>query len=99
MPIKTTNPIAISEPNVPFDNLAISVAISPLWEDKYVGASVSLVLTPYRILADGTIEKSNNYRTVSIVDAYKEAETDPVLAQAVQSIYGALAQYVADKGL
>ncbi len=100
MAITTNQPVEIQFPEIPFDKLAISLAISPLFEPTRIGASVAMQCIPYRILPDGTVEaKREAARSIAIGDAFVEAQNDPALAVAVQTIYGALGQFVAAKNL
>ena len=100
MPIQTTNPVSIQSPEIPFDKLAISLAVSPVFRPDSIGAAVAMTCTPYRVLADGAVEKLDSaIRTVAISDAFAEAQSDPVLAQCVTQIYDALQTYIAAKGL
>lgn len=100
MPITTTNAVTVSCPEIPFDKLAISLAVSPVFRPDSIGAAVAMTCTPYRVLPEGAIEKLDSAsRTVAIGDAFAEAQADPVLAQCVTQIYDALQTYIAAKGL
>lgn len=100
MAIQTSNPVAVIEPEVPFDKLAIQLVIAPNWQPTRVGAAVVINAVPYRQLSDGTIEKLDSAaRSINIGDAFVEAQTDPALAEAVTAIYAALEKFVAAKGL
>ncbi len=100
MAIQTSSPVVLQHPEIPFDKLALTVAISPLYEEKRIGASVAITLTPYRVLPDETIEvRREDMRAISIGDAFIQAQTDPALAKAVTAIYSALGQFVSEKGL
>lgn len=96
MPITAKTPLVKEDKEYPY--YAINLAISPFWETNNVGASVSLRLTPYREVGDGTFETvQEESKSVVYLDAFKDAANDPDLAEAVQSINAALVKFIEAK--
>lgn len=104
MAITTSNPIAIVHPEIPFDKVAVGLIIQPIFRPQEVSASVMLTLRHYRQLPDGSIEQMPSIQgsepmTQAIGDVFQAASADPVLAQALGTIYSAIQAYLAGKGL
>jgi len=100
MAITTQNVVQVSYPEIPYDKLAISLAVSPIFQANKIAAAVAMSCTPFRQLPDGTLEKLDSaMRTVAIADAFKDSENDPVLAECVNKIFGALQEYISAKGI
>lgn len=79
--------------------LGINLAVSPMWQDSYIGCSVAMRLTPFRV-KDGKVEKLDDQaRAVVYGDAFEAAASDPDLAACVQAIEAALAAFVTAKGV
>lgn len=99
MPISTTQPITISGNTYPY--LTVNLAISPLIKD-YIGGSVAMKLTPYRELGNGEFDiLDDSYaKQVVYLDVFQNIDNGDVeLGNVVQSIMGAIQQYIIDKGL
>lgn len=92
-------PIAIKNPEIPYDKLAVSLMISPIFRDTEVGASVVMQAMYYRVLPDGTIDRPN-LPPISEQhgDVYADAASDLALATALVEIEAAIKKYVAAKG-
>lgn len=92
--------IQTTTPEDGFDSLGINLAISPLWMEQSIGCSVAMRLTPFRVNADGTIERNEDgVKAVVFGDAFEAAQTDADLAACVQAIQDALQAFVTAKGL
>lgn len=100
MPITTSTPYVDADGNE-YPYFLVNLAVSPRVQGGEIGASVACRLTPYRVDADGNVVKAPNEASRALVygDAYKAAETDPALANAVTNIWGAIQQLVAEKGV
>jgi hypothetical protein len=98
MAIISTKPTIVD--GVEYPLLLVNLAISPLvQEGGIIGASVAMRLTPYRDLG-GNIEQLPDYaKAVSYLDVFKEAETDPEIASAIEKIMTGIQEFINDKGL
>ena len=98
MPIKSTNPTIVNEVEYPL--LLVNLAISPLVkEGGIIGASVAMRLTPYRDLGGNIEQLPDHAKEVSYFDVFKEAESDPEIASAIDKIMTGLQEFITDKGL
>ena len=98
MAIITSKPELANGVEYPY--LGVNLAISPVWQESNIGASVAIVFTPFRVTDSGAVERlPGKERPCIYGDAYMAALTDPALAQAVETILGAIQQFVTDKGL
>ena len=98
MPIQASTPIIYEGESYPY--YGINLAISPMWKTNDVGGSVAMRLTPYRILQDGSIENiPDQAKAVVYMDVFADMQTDPALANVVQSIMGAIQQFIVDKNI
>lgn len=97
MPISTANP-ATDEQGNEYPHVLISLAVSGRPQGGNVAASVAMTAQPYRIV-DGEIVTCGPPRKFRTGDAFTEAASDAALAAAVQTIMGAVQQFVTDKGL
>jgi hypothetical protein len=95
MPLTSTNPIIVDGQEYPY--FLVNLSISPY--DAPRGASVALRLTPYRNEELGGIEQQPDYaKTVSLLDVFKVAESDPAFEKAIEGILSTLQQFIDDKG-
>lgn len=99
MPILTSTPKAISNPEIPYDRLGVSLAISPIWKPNDVEAAVSITAIPYRVLPDGSIDKLEaaawSYNNGQV---FANSLTDPALAAAASALMTAVQNFLAAKG-
>ncbi len=96
-------PKPLANPDIPFDRLAVSLVINPLFRPTEVTATVILAGQRYRQLADGTVEKSGEplrevYPDVFTAAAKQAAAGDTALASALVEINAAIQKYVAARG-
>ncbi len=98
MPITSTVPTIVDGIEYPY--LLVNLAISPLLNnDGSIGGSVAMRLTPYR-MNNGLVEQlPDNAKAVSYFDIFKEAQSDPEIASAVNKIMSGLQEFITDKGL
>lgn len=98
MPIQSTNPTIVD--GVEYPLLLVNLAISPLVKDGgQIGASVAMRLTPYRDLGESIEQLPDHAKAVSYFDVFKEAESDPEIAGAIEKIMTGLQEFITDKGL
>ena len=99
MPIVSTNPTAPSHPEIAYDRLGVSLAVSPIWQASDVEAAVSITAIPYRVLPDGSIDKRPDLQwTFSTGQAFADSANDPALAAAATSLMTAIQTFLAAKG-
>lgn len=99
MPILTAAPLAIEHPEIPFDRLGVSLAISPIWKPDDVEAAVSITAVPYRVLPDGSIDKLESAAWgYNCGQVFSDAENDPALADAAAALMTAIQTFLAAKG-
>ena len=100
MPIYTTNDIPINHPEIKYDKYLINFTAYPVVSGNNIEAGMTLTMTPYRELPDGTLDvKEDAKRVHSNSACFATAETDPVMATALNDIFFALGTYIAAKGL
>ena len=98
MAITSTQPTIVD--GVEYPLLLVNLAISPLvQEGGIIGASVAMRLTPYRDLGGNIEQLPDSMKAVSYFDIFKEAESDPEIASAVEKIMTGLQEFITDKGL
>lgn len=98
MPIQSTNPTIVD--GVEYPLLLVNLAISPVvHEGGIIGASVAMRLTPYREVGGAIEQLPDHAKAVSYFDVFKEAETDPEIASAIEKIMTGLQEFITDKGL
>ena len=97
MPLITSNPELIDGQEYPY--LGISMAVSPQWRERDLGAMVAVRFTPYRVAEDGTIVPSGVDRVVVYGDAFTAAESDPDVAAFVQAFLASVQAFVTAKGI
>lgn len=100
MPITPTKNKPIVEPTIPYDRYLVNLSISPIVQETDVEAAMSLTLTPYRVLSDGSIDVNAEGRISDNNGAcFASAATDPVMAQAAGAIFAAIQGYITGRGL
>ena len=98
MAITSTQPTIVD--GVEYPLLLVNLAISPLvQEGGQIGASVAMRLTPYREIPGGIEQLPDYAKAVSYFDVFKEAETDPEIASAIEKIMTGIQEFINDKGL
>ena len=98
MAIVSTQPTVVD--GVEYPNLLVNLAISPVVHPSgQIGASVAMRLTPYRQVGDMVEQLPDYAKAVSYFDVFKEAESDPEIASAVEKIMTGLQEFITDKGL
>jgi hypothetical protein len=98
MAITSTKPTIVD--GVEYPLLLVNLAISPLvQEGGQIGASVAMRLTPYREIPEGIEQLPEHAKAVSYFDVFKEAETDPEIASAIEKIMTGIQEFINDKGL
>ena len=99
MPILTTTPKSVSNPEIPFDRLGVSLAISPIWRPTDVEAAVSIMAVPYRHLPDGSIEKLESADwTYNNGQVFSDSLSDPALDEAATALMTAIQNFLQAKG-
>lgn len=104
MPINTAKPVTISEPDVPYDRLLLDLSIATFVTSDRMGVDSSVNLTQkcFRVLSDGTHElapKEAGERYHGVGSAAAEAQADPDFAKCYATIYAALQEFIAAKGI
>ena len=100
MPITTSTPVAIINPEIPYDRLGIQLAIAPIFKESDVEGTMALRVIPYRVLVDGKIDKREDLaKSISVADIFTESQTDPAFASAMAQIWTAIQGYIIAKGL
>lgn len=98
MAITSTKPTIVD--GVEYPLLLVNLAISPVvHEGGQIGASVAMRLTPYREIPGGIEQLPDYAKAVSYFDVFKEAETDPEIAAAIEKIMTGLQEFINDKNL
>lgn len=96
------SPLPVAAPDVPYVGLLVWIAVAPKLDAGLVDATASIVVKPYRILKDGTIDTAPEamWRTLNVasVDEALETGTDLELAAAIGQMAAVLQTYLA-KGL
>ena len=88
MPIPTKTPITPVEPEKKYDRVAITLSISPIPEPGGLTGAASLLLTPYRVLKDGTTEMRPDLAwSHHVPDVNALAEKDPKFADEMQTLF------------
>ena len=100
MAILLNTPKALTHPELPFDRVAVTLQVTPVFRAKEVGASCLILAQAYRQLPDGTVDKGPILLRETIGDVFTQAlqrakNGDPSLAVAVEAINAAIQQYVA----
>lgn len=89
MPIHAKNPISPVEPEKNYDRVAITLAISPIPEPGGITGAASLMLTPYRVLNDGTTEMRPDLAwSHHVPDVNALAAKDPKFDAEMQTLFG-----------
>jgi hypothetical protein len=96
MPITSTNPIEVDGIEYPY--FMVNLAISPLVKPTDVGGTVAMLLTPYRVLQDGSSESlSNNALQFTYMDIFESDDAQAL--EATFTIMGALQKFITDKNI
>ena len=96
----TITPVAISNPDVPYDKALVRLGITGIIQNNAVQAQIVLDVQKYRVLPDGTLDVSSaTPNRIRIPDAFTAAQSDPDLATAVTDIQAAIQTYLTAKGL
>ena len=96
MPITSTNPIEVEGEVYPY--LMVNLAISPLVKPTDVGGTVAMLLTPYRILEDGSSENlPNNTLQFTYMDIFESNDSEAL--EATFTIMSALQKFITDKNI
>lgn len=93
-------PKQLAHPEIPYDQVAIQLNMSPVFKaDDYVTA-VNMRVIPYRALPDGTLDKSEALAvSFTSADVAADAASDPAMATAIAKIGAALQEWVEAKEL
>lgn len=94
-------PIPLAETTIPYDEVLIWFSMSPRTDDKRLDATFSIVLRPYRRLADGTLEMSpeamqTSYAVGSARDLKQAGNNDAM--KCAKDVMAAVMTYVATLG-
>ena len=96
MPITTNNPVTVS--GITYDKFTVNLAISPLIQSSYIGASVSLLLTKYNDDDGVKLLETEQGRVPQIFyDVFTSGDADAI--QASQQIMGIIQNYINKKQL
>ncbi len=96
----TINPKSIPDPTIAYDKALINLGISPLVNNNNVTATASILITPYRVLEDGTLDVRNDMAfPISYPDVFTAALTDSDLATALTTIETAIQVFLTAKGV
>lgn len=99
MPFLSKTPKSITHPDVPYDRLAVNLAISPRWYESDVGGNVAFQAIPYRIV-EGKVEKLESAAiSQAFGDVFEDAKADKDLAVAMGAIMAAIQGYITAKKL
>lgn len=98
MALQASTPIIKDGISYPY--FVVNLAVSPNIQANDIGGSVSLRLTPYRILEDGSFEFcAEETKAVAYADVFKNiSEGDSDLANIVSGIMGKIQEFIIAKG-
>lgn len=100
MPITIQNAVTLPFPEIPYDKVMINLSCSPVVNGTELEASISILLTPYRVLPDGTIDsRPDKAIGQSFGRAFEASASDPILGEAITTILTALQIFIVKKGL
>lgn len=102
MPITSQNPVTVDYPEIPFDRLLVSIAVSPLIVagGTAVEGAASLRCVPYRVRPDGQIEtRDDRGWSYSTSQMFADSANDPALAAAVSVMFSSIQQFLSAKGV
>ena len=97
MPLTLNTPRIVDGNEYPY--VTVNLAISPLVEETNIGGSTVIIFKPYRVLEDATFEFLDEQIPFVYLDVFVAAQTDPVLAQSLTTIFGSLQQFITDKNI
>jgi hypothetical protein len=95
----TTNNPTVVGGNV-YNELALSLAVSPVFKPNFVSAAVVMSLTPIRRSAEGVIDaltEPGYQKTLVVSDAF--AQNDPDFLMVLGKIQAAVQEYINAKNL
>lgn len=96
MPITSTNPIEVD--GIVYPYFMVNLAISPLVNPTDVGGTVAMLLTPYRILEDGSSDSlPNNALQFTYMDVFESNDSEAL--EATFTIMSALQKFITDKNI
>lgn len=100
MPITTSNPLPVDEPENEYDKYLIDLQVSPSVTGNTVEGVAQLRLIPYRVLTGGVLDVRYD-RQVSIThpQLFAAATADADLGAFVTSVLTAVQTFVSAKGL
>lgn len=96
----STTPLLPESPNIPYDHLALTLHIDPLWKPNAVSGQVSFRLQRYRVI-EGQIDRAPSTMDVSQSwgDIYEQIGGDSALGSALTQIESILQDFITAKGL
>jgi len=98
MALQPSSPIIVNGKS--YDKVALSMAVSPVWQGANVTASVSMVFTPYRYDDFGNVDKLDGHdKCVVIANIDSEVMSDMDLAQSMYIFMQSIQVYVNAKGI
>lgn len=99
MPILATSPSTVVHPEIPYDKYLVELTLAPVVIANNIEGAMSLKLTPYRYLPDGTLDTNQaGVRYEGCGACYAQAETDPALAAAMAAILPAIQAFITARG-
>lgn len=97
MSFKSKKPRPITFPDVPYDELAVSLSLQPEFRDDGVSYSLRFSATPYRTV-NGAIEQLDHARfNLRWYNVSADAEDDQALDKAIKLINKAIKDLIDDK--
>lgn len=97
MEITTANPI--EHDGKVYNRLAANLALSQILQPDGIRVSIAVRLTPYRVGPQGIEVLEDAELPVVFGDALEAAQSDPALAQFLESLKDAAETYINSKGL
>lgn len=96
----TVTPTPVSNPDTPFDRAAIQLVVQPNPINGGIYSTVSMRVTKYRVLPDGSVEFANNTAaTFKYNNVEAAAGSDPDVATAFTAIQAAIQTFLAAKAV
>ena len=97
MPL-TITPKPVRDPEIAFDKTLVTLAVSPVIKGKTIDANMAMVCTPYRVLADGSIEINEDLQQHFISGSvFEDALVDAALATAAARVWDAIQDFLTAK--
>ena len=92
-------PTVIVEPEKPFDKLAVSLHIEPIFQRDQVTAKCEMSAVRYRQLESGQPERLDGSVITELhEDVFADASTDLALAVALMKINAAIQEFIVSRG-